>query len=171
METMEVLVAFSDLTGYAKLAAKMPDAKVFAFLAEYYEFIGDVVSPAGGEVIKFMGDGALLMFREERADAGVRALLDLQARGDRFLSVRGFSCRLQIRAHFGSVQRGALGTKSEKRIDVIGSTVNTMFLLRRADFSITPEAFRQLKPETRKFFQKHTPPVSYIPVGHPRPHE
>jgi hypothetical protein len=42
-----------------------------------------------------------------------------------------------------------------------------MFLLKTQGFAITPEVFRKLTPETRKLFKKHTPPVTYIPIGHP----
>jgi class 3 adenylate cyclase len=166
MAAIQALVAFSDLTGYAKVAAQLSDEEVFRFLSDYYEFVGDAVSPAGGQVIKFMGDGALVLFPEANADAGVRALLAFQEAGDRFVSGRGFTCRHQIRVHFGLVQEGLLGTRGDKRTDIIGSAVNAMFLLKRSDFAITPEAFRRLKPETRTLFKKHTPPVTYIPVHH-----
>ena len=171
MATVQVLVAFSDLTGYAKVAGKLSEEEIFGFLSDYYEFVGDAISPAGGRVIKFMGDGALMIFPEPQADAGIRALLALQREGDKFLSGRGLGCRHHIRAHFGAVRQGELGTRTDKRLDVIGSTVNTMFLLKASEFAITPEAFRKLKPETRKLFKKHTPPVTYIPTGHAHPRD
>ena len=165
--TIQGLVACSDLTGYAKLSAKMTEAEIFQLLSDYYELVGEVVEPAQGQVIKFMGDAALLLFPEEAADAGVRALLDLQARGDSFLAARGIACRHHIRAHFGPMYTGPLGTRGEKRTDILGRTVNTMFMLKTSGFAVTPEAFRKLSPETRKLFKKHTPPVIYIPTGEP----
>jgi hypothetical protein len=59
---------------------------------------------------------------------------------------------------------GPLGTRDDKKTDVLGSTVNTLFLLKVSGFALTPEAFRKLTPETRKLFKKHTPPVFYIPT-------
>ncbi|MCE0521360.1 MAG: adenylate/guanylate cyclase domain-containing protein [Methylacidiphilales bacterium] len=165
MTTIQTLVACSDLTGYAKLTGKLSEEEIFYFLSDYYEFVGDTIAPSGGRVIKFMGDAALMTFSEVHADSGVRSLLALQGQGDKFLSNRGISCRHHIRAHFGSIQQGELGTRTDKRLDIIGSTVNTMFLLKASEFAITPEAFRKLKPETRKFFKKHTPPVTYIPLS------
>jgi class 3 adenylate cyclase len=165
MTTVQTLVACSDLTGYAKLTSKLTEEEIFHFLSDYYEFVGDAIAPSGGRVIKFMGDAALMTFPEAQVDLGVRSLLALQGQGDKFLSNRGISCRHHIRAHFGSIQQGALGTRTDKRLDIIGSTVNTMFLLKASEFAITPEAFRKLKPETRKVFKKHTPPVTYIPLS------
>jgi len=165
MTTIQTLVACSDLTGYAKLTGKLSEEEIFDFLSDYYEFVGDAIAPSGGRVIKFMGDAALMTFPEAQVDSGVMSLLALQEEGDKFLSARGISCRHHIRAHFGSIQQGELGTRTDKRLDIIGSTVNTMFLLRASEFAITPEAFRKLKPETRKVFKKHTPPVTYMPLS------
>jgi class 3 adenylate cyclase len=165
MTTIQTLVACSDLTGYAKLTGKLSEEEIFYFLSDYYEFVGDAIAPSEGRVIKFMGDAALMTFPEAQVDSGVMSLLALQGEGDKFLSARGISCRHHIRAHFGSIQQGELGTRTDKRLDIIGSTVNTMFLLRASEFAITPEAFRKLKPETRKVFKKHTPPVTYIPLS------
>jgi class 3 adenylate cyclase len=166
MATIHALVACSDLTGYAKLAGKLSEVEIFQFLSDYYEFVGDTIGSSGGRVVKFMGDAALMTFPEIHADSGIRSLLGLQQDGDKFLITRGISCRHHIRAHFGSIEQGELGTRTDKRLDVIGSTVNATFLLKTSGFAITPEAFRKLRPETRKFFKKHTPPITYIPVSH-----
>jgi class 3 adenylate cyclase len=164
ISTIQGLVACSDLTGYAKLSAKKSEPEIFQLLSDYYELVGDVIAPANGTVIKFMGDAALMLFPEDAADAGMRALLDLQTRGDAFLSERGVACRHHIRAHFGPMCVGLLGTRDDKRTDILGSTVNTMFMLKTTGFALTPEAFRKLMPETRRLFKKHTPPVVYIPT-------
>jgi class 3 adenylate cyclase len=167
MKTFHALVACSDLTGYAKVSGKKSEEEMFQLLADYYEFLGDVIAPAHGEVIKFMGDAALMLFPEKDADTGVQALLQLQAAGDAFWSERGVSCRHRLRCHFGPVCWGPLGTRADKRPDILGRTINTLFLLKCEGFAITPEAFRKLNPETRKLFKKHTPPVVYIPTRQP----
>jgi len=165
MATVQALVACSDLTGYAKFSSKLSEEELFRFLSDYYEFVGDTIASCSGRVIKFMGDAALITFPEAQADAGVRALLTLRAEGDKFLALRSLPCRHHLRAHFGPIQQGELGTRTDKRLDIIGSTVNTMFMLKASEFAITPEAFRKLTSETRKFFKKHTPPITYIPVN------
>jgi hypothetical protein len=83
------------------------------------------------------------------------------------MATRGANCRQHIRLHFGPVCLGPLGTRDDKRTDIIGSTVNTMFMLKSTGFALTPEVFRKLAPETRRFFKKHTPPVYYIPTEQP----
>ena len=167
MQRIHGLVACSDLTGYAKLAAKKNENEIFQLLSDYYELVGDVIAPARGKVIKYMGDAALLLFEEDAIDGAVRTMLDLQSQGDRLLAEYGTTCRQHIRIHFGPMCIGLLGTRDDKRLDVIGSTVNAMFLLKTSGFSMTPEVFRKLAPDTRKHFKKHTPPVIYIPTDQP----
>ncbi len=167
MKSVSSLVACSDLTGYAKLTNSKSEEEIFHLLSDYYEFVGDTIAPANGTVIKFMGDAALMVFPESSVDSGVEALLSLYTEGDRYLSSQGIPCRHHIRAHFGTVLMGELGTRTEKRLDILGSEVNAMFLLKAAGFAITAEAFRKLGKETRAHFKKHTPPITYIPLNQP----
>jgi class 3 adenylate cyclase len=168
MGLVQGLVVVSDLTGYAKFAARKSEEELFQLLSAYYELVGDIVDSAGGRVIKFMGDAALMLFAEEDADAGVRAMLRLQEEGGRFLAGRDCPCRHHVRAHFGPVYLGEIGTRRDKRTDIFGTTINTLVLLKAPGSAITPEAFRRLRPETRKLFKKHTPPVTYIPLEQPQ---
>ena len=167
MKAVSGLIACSDLTGFTKLAQSRPEEETFRFLSEYYEFVGDKITPANGTVIKFMGDAALMLFSESSVDRGMMALLALYTEGDRYLADQGVSCRHHIRAHFGAVLMGELGTRTEKRRDILGSEVNAMFLLKTTGFTITTAAFRKLSKETRVHFKKHTPPITYIPTEQP----
>jgi len=126
--------------------------------------VGDIVESAGGRVIKFIGDAGLVVFPEEKVDAGVLALRELQQRGDQWFADRDSPCRHVVKAHLGPAACGMVGTRTEKRFDVFGATVNTAALLKSRGFAMTPQVFRKLSPDTRKLFKKHTPPVTYIPA-------
>ena len=165
MSLVQGLVVLSDLTGYAKFATRETEESIFQLLSAYYELVGDIAEATRGRVIKFMGDSALIFFAEDTADAGVRAMLQLQEEGDRFFSTRDCPCRHHVRAHFGPVYLGEIGTRRDKRADIFGTTINTLVLLKASGSAITPEAFRKLEPETRKLFKKHTPPITYIPLA------
>jgi class 3 adenylate cyclase len=66
--------------------------------------------------------------------------------------------------HFGETAIGPFGGSTE--LDVMGDSINVAARLGRGEhrgrFIISPQAFRKLKPETRKVFHKHTPPVVYV---------
>ena len=164
-QEMDLLVAFADLAGFHRNAIKMERRTLFDFLDAYYEFVGDTIEGAGGKVIKFIGDAALIVFTD--ADAGMRALLSLKEDGDAWLQEQGSTCRHYVKVHVGPAIVGPVGTRSDKRFDVYGETVNSCAMLKANCLVITPQAFRSLAPETRKRFKKHTPPLTYIPVEEP----
>ncbi len=162
----EVLVAFFDLTRFGQYARAHTDREVFDMLQAYFEFVGEVVTEGGGDVVKFIGDAGLLAFPGTCVNSGVMALKRLKEEGDAWLQDHGVSCRNVVKAHFGPVICGPLGTREDKRFDVCGETVNMAALLKTDSFAISAQTFRKLRKETRQHFKKHTPPVTYIPVAH-----
>jgi len=161
---LNLLVAFFDLTSFARFSKNHSNRETFDMLSEYYEFVGDIVKKGGGRVVKFIGDAGLVVYPEENVDRGVMSLKKLKDDGDKWLAERKTPCRNVIQAHFGPVVCGPIGTREEKQLDVLGNTVNTAAMLNSSGFAISPQAFRRLKPKNRKHFKKHTPPVVYIPV-------
>lgn len=164
---IEALVASSDLSNFARFARQLSEIDLFAMLSQYYELIGDIIGRANGRVIKFTGDANLLLFPSDSIDEGVLALLSLKEKGDEWLNRKNIPSRHHLKAHFGSVVCGEIGTRKDKRFDIFGSTVNTMFLQKTYGFSMTPQLFRKLSNDTRKHFKKHTPPVTYILIDEP----
>jgi class 3 adenylate cyclase len=164
-----LLIAVSDLTAFTRSVAAMGDAvRLFRLMDEYAEFVGDLVAASGGTVVKFIGDAVLMTWPAEQADAAVRALFRLRDEGDAWWAARGLpACRHGIKAHVGSVARGHLGVRGDKRPDVLGEAVNGCFLLKGHGLVVSPQAFRALGPEMRRLLKKHTPPVTYIPVDEP----
>ena len=164
---MELLVAFTDLNNFLNATSRLSDLKTFGILSEFAELTGVVVERAGGTVVKFLGDGALIVFPIETVDDGVNALMELKDKTAAWATAQELKVSLRISAHCGKVAVGPLGTRNEKRVDVFGSVVNTAFTLPGRGTSITPQVFRQLSSSTRKKFKKHTPPVRYIPIDEP----
>lgn len=159
-----MLVAFFDMTRYAHETRGYDTRALFALMSDYYEWVGERIEGSGGVVVKFIGDAALVVFCAERVDAGALALLALKEQGDAWLSARGLQCEHIVKAHFGPVTCGPIGTREDKRFDVFGETVNVAATLRSHGIAYTPQLFRKLAPSTRKHFKKHTPPVVYIPL-------
>jgi len=158
------LIGFADLTHFTSFAKRHPDAEVAAFIDEFYERIVDAIEPAGGTVVKFLGDAALILFPEALADPGVLALLEMKRSVDAWIETRGEHSELVVKIHFGTVIAGPYGGRDRKTFDVIGRHVNTAATLDVAHLGISAQAFRKLGPDSRKRFKKHTPPVTYIRV-------
>ena len=160
----DLLVALFDLSSFGRFSRNHSNKDVFSLLSSYFEIVGDIINRGGGTVVKFIGDSGLVVFPEEAVDAGVLSLRELKISGDRWLKEHNSPCRNVIKAHFGSVVCGPIGTRDDKRFDVIGDTVNTAATFDTRGFAITTQVFRKLGTESRKHFKKHTPPISYIPI-------
>ena len=164
-QEMDLLVALFDLTGFTQASRKLSPKKTFEMLSQCFEFVGDLVEESGGKVVKFIGDAGLIVYPADNVNRGVLALRALQETGDAWLAGRNIKSRTIITAHFGPVVCGPIGTRTDKRFDVFGQTVNTAVTLNSNGLALTPQVFRKLDADTRKFFKKHTPPITYIPVG------
>jgi adenylate cyclase len=157
-----LLVAFVDLTRFMAQSQRVSDADIATTLDAYYERVAAITEAAGGRVIKFFGDGGLVVFSEDDIDRGVQALLDLKETIDSFMGERGWDCRLTIKANFGPVIAGPMGAADAKRYDIQGKTVNIASRLDGAGVTLSVEAFRKLSPELRRRFKKHTTSITYI---------
>lgn len=161
---LNLLIGFADLSNFARISAKKSSSEISQYISKIYELTGDCIEFTGGLVIKFIGDASLIVFPGDKIDEGILALKKLKREIDNFNKSKGFDSQLKVKCHFGDVMIGRMGTKTEKKLDIIGSNVNITALLKSNGFAMTAETFRKLRPETRQLFKKHTPPITYIPV-------
>jgi adenylate cyclase len=124
---------FSDLTGFTRIADTLPRAQLLDLLNVYADSLVGVVHDHGGEVLKFMGDGILAVFRGVRgiacrraldaAEAARAAIAELnQQRSAAGLPVTGFTLAL----HEGEVLSGNVGSQERLDFTVIGPAVNEL---------------------------------------------
>lgn len=162
-----LLIAFIDLTRFAAQSERTADEEIATTLDAYYEHVASAVQVAGGRVVKFMGDAALLVFPDDSVDRGVEGLLALKESVDALMAQRGWNCHLTAMVHYGTVVAGPFGAQGDKRYDVIGRAVNTTAKLESAGVTLSVEAFRKLGSDMRTRFKKHTPPITYIRAEDP----
>ncbi len=160
----ELVITFLDLSTFTQDARGEDDARVADVMDSFYERIVMHVAPAGGRAIKFIGDGALIVFPPDRADDAIAALLALKEDVDAWMATERWTSRLVVKVHCDTVIAGDFGAKDDKRFDVIGNAVNVTARLQTRSFAISPQVFRLLSPEVRRRLKKHTPPVTYIPI-------
>jgi len=155
MNRESLVVAFIDLARFQIAARRVKDEELVELLEDYYGRIIDGLKPAGGRVVKFMGDGALVVFASDRGSQAARALMMLKSDVDARLGKRKFATPLVARVHAGEVMAGLLGPKGEKRYDVIGQSVNRAAAMRVSEgISLTGDAFAKLDAKTQKLFKQ-----------------
>jgi adenylate cyclase len=143
----DMIVGLAHITGFANACARKSNEQVFRVLEEFYELVGEIVHPAGGTVVKFMGDAALLVFAADHAATAVDALRSLRAQTQPLWTAFDDSCHIQAKAHLGPVTCGALGVRGDKRFDVVGTTVNDLVRMPWGKLEISDELRARLAPD------------------------
>jgi class 3 adenylate cyclase len=155
MSAETLVIAFIDLARFQIAARRVKDAALVELLEDYYARLVDGLKPAGGRIVKFMGDGALVVFAVDRASQAARAIFMLKSDVDARLAKQKFSSVLVARVHAGEVMAGAFGPKGDKRYDVIGQAVNRTAAMRLGEvISLTGDAFAKLDAKTQKLFKQ-----------------
>jgi adenylate cyclase len=125
-------ILFADMRDFTGLTSHLSEEAATALVNDYYDCIVPPIDERGGEVLKFMGDGILAIFRagEEadieacmRAFAAARAgLLRVARRNEE--SEAGIGFQVGIALHFGNAAYGNVGSGARLDYTVIGRDVN-----------------------------------------------
>jgi len=135
-ETVHAVIWFSDLRGSTEMADVMPSADYLALLNAYFECSAGAVIDQGGEVLDFIGDGVLAIFRIAKGVATPRrackralaAAADARGRLARLNETRAQagapSIEFGIGLHIGDVVFGNIGVGDRLSFSVIGPAAN-----------------------------------------------
>ena len=132
-ELIDAVVLCGDLRGFTPMAMELSPREVVALLNDYFETVCRPLRDAGGEILKFIGDGVLAAFPYERdvraactsaLAAAARALAALEALPPRRIGPRDVRLRMGIALHLGQVAFGNVGSSSRLDFTVIGHAVN-----------------------------------------------
>ena len=160
-QRVDLGVAFFDLSRIPEWASAEQDAAVAAFFQGFYALAAEHLTPAGGRIVKFMGDAGLAVFEPEKAEAVISALCDFAAAARALAQKSGLDAWLNVNVHVGPVLAGGFGPDGAERYDVIGKTVNIAARLGRRGVTLSAQAFRCLGDDARKRFGKVAPPITY----------
>lgn len=115
-------IMMADIRDFTGLSERMRRVDLVARLNETFDAAAIPIVAAGGQILKFMGDGFLAIFQTGEDDAGAArsALAAAMAVQDRL--PRGV--RMDIALHVGDVHYGNIGAADRLDFTVIGSAVN-----------------------------------------------
>jgi class 3 adenylate cyclase len=154
-------VAFFDLSRFAEWSDSSADAPVAGYLQEFYCLAAERIEPAGGRIVKFMGDAGMAVFDPKVAEKVIFALCEFAREARERARQHGFDTYLNVSVHVGPVLAGSFGPPGAERYDVIGKTVNIAARLGRRGVTLSTQAFRCLSAEARKRFEKIQRPITY----------
>ena len=134
LDTVNAVIAYTDLRYFTEVSDRIPPEKIAPMLDAYFDAM---VAPAvmhGGQVLKFMGDGCLIIFRLDahpRAGVCTSALTaaDEMRRRVRELNAQRAGAgeevmELDIALHLGDVLYGNVGAADRLDFTVVGPAVN-----------------------------------------------
>ncbi len=134
-----LVVAFTQVMGFAKACLSKADEAIVQTLDRYYEIVTAAVDGAGGVVVKFIGDASLVVFLPERATDGVAALHEIKDAATPVWAEFDSSCEVQANAGIGTVICGPVGPGSTRRFDVIGKLVNEVAKMPRDGVTLSQQ--------------------------------
>ena len=128
--TIESGVMFCDVRGFTTLSEQLGALEMVPLMNEIFAIIGDAASERGGEILKFIGDAMLLIFRlEDRPHAQIAQEMVETVKASqqglaRLAAERSLTLGVGFGGHIGSVVYGNIGTPSRLDFTVMGPAVN-----------------------------------------------
>lgn len=132
-KTVSAAILFADLRGFTAKSETWPEAQLLDMMSEYFEMVVTPIQQNGGDVLKFMGDGILAIFRSEEAaanacrsaiEAARQSLNLLEGYNVRAASSGREQIEFVIGIDFGDVTFGNIGSPDRLDFTVVGRAVN-----------------------------------------------
>lgn len=134
VQGVDAVLFFTDLRGFTALADTLPGRDLIGLLDDCFDCMVRPVVARGGEVLKFLGDGLLAIFRiedrphAETCAAALEAAKEALALMANLAETRSARSRptpdLDIALHVGHVNYGNVGADARLDFTVIGPAVN-----------------------------------------------
>jgi adenylate cyclase len=158
-----LLILFADIRGFTPFAENLLHYDVIHVLNLYFQKVGEVIGRYGGTINNYMGDGFMALF--EAAEPSEGALRAVKAGLELIDAVQGLqpyledlydkSLQIRVGLHYGQVVAGKVGTPGNKKVTVIGDTVNFASRIETANkeagtqFLISEDTYALVKDKVR----------------------
>ncbi|NIA68720.1 adenylate/guanylate cyclase domain-containing protein [Pelagibius litoralis] len=128
---MRAAIVFADMRGFTTLSSALTVEETVVLLNRYFDSVVPPIEEAGGEVLKYIGDGVLAIYGagdDERA-ACAKALAAAQAivrrvAEDQAEVPAALRFDIKVALHFGEVAYGNIGSGARLDYTVVGNGVN-----------------------------------------------
>ncbi len=125
-------ILFADMRGYTRITSVLSPEAAVEMLNAFFDCLVPPIESEGGEILKYMGDGLLAIFRDRGDDTGATAQSALSAAIGGLVRLREanegglFPVPIEagIALHHGEAAYGNVGSGSRLDFTVIGPDVN-----------------------------------------------
>ncbi|MEZ5924498.1 MAG: adenylate/guanylate cyclase domain-containing protein [Hyphomicrobiaceae bacterium] len=141
LSRISAAILFSDIRGFTALATRLADEESVDLLNAYFDCFVPAIERRGGEVLKYLGDGILAIFRDSggRQSEAAAAALDAAKAGIDAATLLSTKRRLArtvkvgVALHLGSVVYGNIGSGSRLDFTIVGHDVNLASRIQKAN--------------------------------------
>ena len=126
MKPCKMIVYIVDVSDFARICREKADEEIYLMLDKFYILVETIIAKAGGQVVKFMGDSAMIVFDIEKKDSAKLALQNLKDQSDDLWLEFDADCKLKVKSDICSLVCGEIGL--EKRFDIVGNDLNELFM-------------------------------------------
>nr|WP_245410937.1 adenylate/guanylate cyclase domain-containing protein [Microvirga flavescens] len=125
-------ILFADMRGYTRLSSTLTPEAAVELLNNYFDCLVPPIEEEGGEVLKYLGDGLLAIFRDKGDDTGGAAQSALAAATNALRRVQTANSEgrfpeplgVGVALHHGEAAYGNVGSGQRLDFTVIGRDVN-----------------------------------------------
>ena len=129
----DVAVLFADLREFTPFAERSLPFDVVHLLNRFFDRIGTIVEANHGQIVSFLGDGALCMFEDEdrwsssarAVTAGLQIVEAAEVFSQYSLPEFGYATRAGVGIAFGRAVIGKIGYYNRSSDNIVGDVVNT----------------------------------------------
>ena len=129
-ETIFAVLLFVDLVGFTEMSNSLPSKIILKVLNDFFEVINSSVESNSGEILKFIGDGALIVFpvvddltaQESAARNALNAVAHARDKLQNHNGEGGIEFRAAL--HVGEIFYGNIGSQDRLDFTAIGPAVN-----------------------------------------------
>jgi adenylate cyclase len=130
--TIRSAILVGDMRNYTRITAKMRPEESVELLNAYFDCLVPPIEAEGGEILKYMGDGLLAIFRETGDDLGGAAQSALSAAATALARIEAANLEgrfpvpidVGIALHHGEAAYGNVGSGERLDFTIIGRDVN-----------------------------------------------
>jgi adenylate cyclase len=134
LDTVNAVIVYPDLRDFTEVSDRTPNDKIAPMLDAYFDVMVGPVVANGGQVLKFIGDGCLMIYRlngSDRSDVcahALNAVAEMRARVRKLNAARRAAgeetMELDVALHLGDVLYGNVGAADRLDFTVVGPAVN-----------------------------------------------
>jgi adenylate cyclase len=141
LSRISAAILFSDIRGFTALSTRLTDEESVELLNAYFDCFVPEIERRGGEVLKYLGDGILAIFRDRDGDLGPASMAALDTAQAGIAEATALSAekklartiKVGVALHRGTVAYGNIGSGSRLDFTVVGRDVNLASRIQKAN--------------------------------------